>query len=145
MNFNWGTGIALFFSAFAISMVGMVMASRKHLPNMVQKNYYDLDLNYQDRLEKKQNTAALKVLPHVEYDDTIQMIRVIFPKDMKVERGTAKFYRSSTNDDEFTAGIENIFVLEVPAQHLTKGWWHIDLDWEAGGKKYYQENTFLIN
>ena len=142
MNFNWGTGIALFYGVFALSMIGMALSSRKHPPLLVQKNYYDLDLNYQARLEQKQNAAALTVLPQVQYDDAAQMARIIFPKDMKVERGTAKFYRPSTTDDDFTASIENIFVLEVPTSKLASGKWLIDLYWEAEGKKYFFETSF---
>ena len=59
MKFNWGTGIALAYGIFALSMVGVVFASRKHDPGLVQKNYYDLDLNYQARMDKKQNAWAL--------------------------------------------------------------------------------------
>ena len=63
MKLNWGTGIAMVYITFAVSMVGVVFASRKHDPGLVQKDYYELDLNYQDRLERKQHAAALTEKP----------------------------------------------------------------------------------
>jgi hypothetical protein len=142
MNINWGTGIAIFFSVFALGMTGMVMASRKYPPNMVQKNYYDLDLNYQDRLDRKQNPATLATKPVVQYDPAAQVFRIVFPENMIAAQGTAKFYQLSTDAYDFTTKIENTAVAEVPAQSLTGGRWHTDIEWESAGKKYYYETSF---
>ena len=58
MKFNWGTGIALAYGLFALGMVGAVFASRKHDPGLMQKNYYELDLNYQARMDKAKRCCA---------------------------------------------------------------------------------------
>ena len=59
MKFNWGTGIALVYGAFALIMVGVVIRSRQYDPGLVSKDYYNLDLNYQEHFDKKQNAANL--------------------------------------------------------------------------------------
>lgn len=144
MKFNWGTGIALFYSAFALMMVGAaVIASRNHDPGLVQKNYYDLDLNYQAHLEKKQNAAALAALPQVRFNAQASSIALQFPAEMKAS-GRAKFYRSATTKDDFSVKIENANALEIPAAKLASGRWHLELDWEAGDKKYFWETTIFI-
>ena len=63
MKFNFGTGIALVYGIFAVGMVTMVIISRGEDPGLVQKDYYNLDLNYQAHLTGKQNTAALTAQP----------------------------------------------------------------------------------
>lgn len=144
MKFNWGIGIALVYGIFAVAMVSAaVVASRNHDPGLVQKNYYDLDLNYQEHLEKKQNAAALTSMPQVRFNASSGVINLQFPAKTKAS-GTAKFYRSATTKDDFSVKIEDANALEVPAAKLASGRWHIELDWEADGKKYFWETAIFI-
>jgi nitrogen fixation protein FixH len=145
MKFNWGTGIALAYGIFMLSMVGAVFASRRHDPGLVQKNYYDLDLNYQARMDKKQNAAALAELPQTRFHALEKTISVQFPAGMTVSAGSAKLYRSATTRDDFSVKIENTNALEIPAKNLASGRWHIELDWEAGGKMYFWETVVIVN
>lgn len=144
MTFNWGTGIALFFGTFVLAMIGLVLASGRHDPGLMQKDYYDLDIHYQARLEKRQNTAALGTPPEVHFSKTDQTVAVRFPAGMNVAEGTAKFYRSSTTGDDFTVNIRNTGALDVPADKLAPGRWHVEFDWEADGKNYFWETTVNI-
>lgn len=145
MKFNWGTGIIIFFSFFAISMVSLVVATARHPPQMVQKDYYALDLNYQERLEKKQNTATLATMPQVSFDAAAQVVRVKFPEGMTAQSGTAKCYRSATTHDDVSVKIENATSVDVPAETFAAGRWHIELDWVAAdGKKYFWETTTFV-
>lgn len=135
----------LFFIFFAVSMVSAVIATTKHAPQMVQKDYYALDLGYQERLEKKQNTATLAVMPQVHFDAATQMIQVKFPEGMTVKSGTADCYRSATTRDDFSTKIENTSALNIPAGNLQSGRWHMELDWETtDGKKYFWDTAFTL-
>ena len=145
MKFNWGTGIALFYGIFALSMVGVVFASRRHDPGLMQKNYYDLDLNYQARLDKKQNAANLAELPTVRFDASVKIVGVNFPTGMNASSGSAKLYRSATTRDDFSVKIENANPLEIPAANMASGRWHVELDWEADGKAYFYESVVVVN
>ena len=144
MKFNWGTGIALVYGTFVLAMITIVFASRRHDPGLVQKDYYDLDLNYQGHLEKKQNTATLPLLPQVQFKGTDKTVAIQFPAGMNVTDGTARFYRPATTHDDFTVNIKNTGALEVPAESLASGRWYIEFDWEAGGKKYFWETTVNV-
>jgi hypothetical protein len=140
---NWGTGIVIFFSLFALSMIGAVVATTKHPPQMVQKDYYALDLNYQEHLQKKQNTAALRAFPKVAFGAAAQVLRVEFPEGMIAQSGTVKCYRSSTTHDDVLVKIENATSVEIPAEKFASGRWHLELDWEGtDGKKYFWEAVF---
>lgn len=145
MKFNWGTGIALAYGIFALSMVGVVFASRKHDPGLVQKNYYDLDLNYQARMDKKQNASALAELPQARFHVPGKTISVQFPAGMNVSGGTAKLYRAATTSDDFSVKFEHTNAIEIPAENLASGRWHLELDWEADGKKYFWETVVVVD
>jgi len=145
MKFNWGTGITIFFILFAASMTFAVIATTRYPPQMVQKDYYALDLNYQARLVQKQNTAALTTLPKVQYDGTAKTIRVALPEGMTASTGTAKCYRSMTTKDDFTTKFEQTSEFAIPAATLTAGRWHLELEWEAAdGKKYFWDTAITL-
>ncbi len=146
MKLNWGTGITIVYSLFALSMVAAVVQSRKHDPGLVQKDYYNLDLNYQDHLEKKQNTARLPEAVKVQYQATEQSIYVQFPANAGVPSGSVKCYRAATVKDDVTRPI-NVRAdgqMVIPAAGMTKGLWHLDIDWQANGVKYFQELTLTV-
>ncbi len=145
MTFHWGTGITIFFIFFVISMTCLVVATTRHPPQMVQHDYYALDLNYQDRLEKKQNAAALTAPPQVHFDGAGKNVQVSMPAGMIALHGTVKCYRSSTTRDDFFAKMENATGLNLPAGQLVPGRWHVELDWEAmDSKKYFWETTIEV-
>ncbi len=144
MKLNWGSGIAFAYLAFALGMVGVVFASRQHDPGLVQKDYYDLDLNYQDRLERKQNTAGLNRPPQVMYAATDKKVAVRFPDGMDAAAGTAKFYRSATTKDDFSVKFENGQPLSVSAENMFPGRWHVEMEWEVSGTKYFWESAFFV-
>lgn len=141
MKFSWGTGIALFYGLFVVLMLSAVMVARRHDVGLVQKNYYDLDLNYQAHLEKKQNAADLAVDVNVRFNAGADAVELQFPVAAGVPSGTIRFYRPTTVNDDFTVpvGADASGVMRVPASRLAEGRWVIEVDWQAGGKPYYKD------
>jgi nitrogen fixation protein FixH len=137
MKFNWGTGIVIFFTLFASSMIFAVVSTTKYPPQLVQKDYYALDLNYQDRLERKQNTAALLSRPTATFESNARRIKVQLPEGMVANQGSAKCYRSATTREDLTTSLDN---------NMTPGRWHVEMEWETtDGKKYFWETTLIIS
>ena len=141
MKLNWGTGIAITYGFFVLSMIGVVCASHRHDPGLVQKNYYDLDLNYQARLEKKQNAAALDAQPTLQYKAEGRSVTLRFPGDMTATEGTVKFYRPATTRDDFTIAISEKNSVDISAERMAPGRWYAECEWDAAGKKYYWEGS----
>jgi len=99
-------------------MIALVFASRQHDPGLMQKDYYALDLNYQDRLDRKQNAAKLSRPPQVQVAAAEQSLTIQFPDSMNNVLDSAKFYRSSTVKDDFLIKIEK----PNPGAELFKTW-----------------------
>ena len=144
MKLNWGTGIALTYAAFVAGMVFMVFASRKHDPGLVRKDYYALDLNYQQRLDGKQNAAQLANPPKVSYLAADKQLTVQFPDELSGISGKAKLYRSATVRDDFSVDLEKEST-NISTEKMAAGRWHIELEWESGSKKYYWETTVYVS
>jgi nitrogen fixation protein FixH len=146
MKINWGTGIALVYGVFALSMIGAVIASRSHDPRLVQQDYYTLDLNYQERLERKQNTAALPQDLLVRFDREARLVALQFPTSVGTPSGTVKFSQAAegTDDFELPVQVDANGLMQVPSTKLPEGRWHVEVVWDAGGKKFYQETVVTI-
>lgn len=144
MKFNWGTGIALVYLIFAGGMIGMVFASRKYDPGLVQNDYYNLDLNYQDRLDRKNNTAALPEQPKLVESGANKTVTIQLPAGMGDAQGNAKYYRSATVQDDFTLKFDNGQAPNISTEKLASGRWHVEMEWEAAGKKYFWESSFFV-
>jgi nitrogen fixation protein FixH len=143
---NWGTAIVLFFIFFAVSMVSAVVATTKHPPQLVQKDYYALDLNYQAHLEKKQHAAALSVRPEVVFDVAARAVQVTFPQGMTARTGTVKCYRSANAGDDITTALKDQATATIPIGHVPGGRWHVALDWEdTDGKAYFLEKILELH
>ena len=60
MKINWGSGIAIFYSLFVITMVYAVVRSTQFDNSLVSDHYYADDLKYQERFDKLSNAQNLK-------------------------------------------------------------------------------------
>ncbi len=141
---NWGKSIALVYIVFALSMIGFVFAARNHPPQMVQKDYYHLDLNYQDHLEKRQRAAALAQAPTAVFNGEKQAIEIQLPEGMTVEQGTIKCYQSADAAADFTVSFDQHTAVTIPKNRLRYGRWHFDLDWVSAGKSYFYETAVFV-
>lgn len=136
---NWGRGIAFVYLLFAGGMVFMVVRSTKHKPDMVRKDYYQLDLDYQDHLEKKQRAAALETPLKIAVNRPTGSIDFQFPKSNAT--GNLKLYRFNSESDAFEKpiSVSEGALMQIPIAEMAKGRWKIEADWQAEGLTYYQE------
>lgn len=146
MKLNWGTGIALVYSGFALVMVLFVLRSRQYDPGLVRNDYYNLDLNYQEHMQKKQNAANLAEGLLVHFDAVQRVIRLRFPANMGMPSGTIKCFRSVNVRDDINMDVKtgSDGQMEIPAAQMPNGLWHLEVDWQASGTKYFHETTLTI-
>ena len=146
MKFNWGTGIALFYSIFAITMVGLALQTTKHDVGLVKKDYYDDDINYQSHYVKMQNARNLTTDLVIKLNADGQNIVLQFPKDLPNATGQILLFRpSQTGVDtklDIKTDAQNAQVLSTTG--LKSGLWKIKVDWQAEGKEYYKEQGIVI-
>ncbi len=142
MKFHWGFGIALFYGAFVVAMLAMVIRSRAHDPGLVSKDYYQLDLNYQAHLEKKQNAANLRTPVMGRYDTQKEAFLLLFPAAAGKPTGKVKCFRASTTRDDRWLEIKTNEhgIMEIPAANFAPGRWHLEADWQGqDGRPYFHE------
>jgi hypothetical protein len=146
MKFNWGTGIFLVLTFFILALIAFFIFINNLDINLVEGNYYEKELVYQERIDKINNTSSLpgKIKVVQEPD----MIIIQFPQlDTTIAPiGSLMFYRPSDPEKDFSVPLQlNDSSRQVfDIKGLDKGKWVIKLDWEMGGKEYYYEEGVII-
>lgn len=147
MKFNWGTGIAAVYITFALAMIGFVIKSSQHDVNLVKKNYYDDDINYQTHYDKVKNARSLTKDLNIDLITEGADIALKFPSETPNPTGTVTFFRPSKTGVDQTLDIkvneQNEMI--IPASAFQSGLWKVQVDWQANGKPFYKEQNIIIN
>ena len=145
MKFNWGTGIVLTFIGFIgfilFFVIKMSMDDRAN-HDLVTKEYYKAELEYQQEIDAEQNAVANAV--QLSTKKTPEGVLLIFPKNLKTQniKGTVSLYRPSNKhlDFDLPLSLSNAHLL-IPDKRLLDGRWDIKVSWEYLGEKYlYKES-----
>ncbi len=140
MKINWGTGIVIafvFFISFILYFVITMSTNKKYKHDLVTKNYYEKELQYQDDIEKEQNAKQLPI--NVDYTRTEEGLRIQFPKEMSNDgiSGEVILYRPSNKTFDFILPIQlKSHTLLIPKERLLEGRWNLKVDWKYKGKAY---------
>jgi hypothetical protein len=147
MKFNWGTGIATFYSIFALTMVGLAIKSTFSPVLLEKKNYYDDDINYQAMMNKKQNSQALTHDVKIVYQSEVSELHLYFPTELPPPTGKITFFRPSslTKDSVITIQTDTARHQVIGVQNFQIGLWRVQIDWQSDGKTYWKEEKIYID
>lgn len=145
MKLNWGSGIAIFYTLFVITMVYMVVRASQSDINMVQDNYYDQDLHYEQFRKSRQNGQEKGVLA-IDYQAGDKNVFLQFPPEEKVVQGSVQFYRPSNQnlDQNMDINLDDQNRMAVAIDQLARGYWKVVVKWDVEGKSYYREEQLIL-
>jgi len=147
MKFNWGTGIVLafaFFISFILYFVITMNTNKKYKHDLVTKNYYKKELEYQDDIEKEKNGNNL--LNNVDYKRTKKGLLIAFPSEMNSSNisGNVLMYRPSNKVSDFKIPIKlTNHTLLIPKDRLLEGRWNLSIDWKYKEKAYLYKQEIV--
>jgi len=140
MKLNWGTSIVVAFIAFIVFILYFVVnmiVNDKYDHDLVTEEYYKAELEYQQDIDKQNNSKTLS--KNITYKRTNEGLMVYFPEDLQPEKITGKLflYRPSNKqlDFETTLSLSKSYLL-IPDNRLVDGRWNIKIDWQYNGKSY---------
>ncbi|MBW8686048.1 FixH family protein [Chitinophaga rhizophila] len=144
---HWGHKIIIVFIVFAAGILTLVTKSMRTRIDMVTPDYYAEELKYQQVIDGRREAKSLSA--PVSINQSPQSIGVLFPSEMHgiTMKGNVLFYRASDSRQDVSLPLqldENGLML-VSKQRFHKGNYRVKLQWEAGGKSYYQENFVTVN
>lgn len=143
MRFNWGHGIALFYTTFAVSMITMAVKTTNYDHSLVVDNYYEEDLRYQQQIDKQTAAAALLQPLEWHYDHRADQLELQFPTGLGRIAATLHLYRPSDKrlDRRLPLLVPPDGRVRVSAADWQAGRWKLNLEWEADGVRYYHAKT----
>lgn len=144
-TFNWGHKIAIVYLMFVAGILFLVFKASQVSFDLVEKDYYEAELRYQERIDDTKRTQSLSQPLTIQHRSG--EITVSFPSDFlgKQIRGDAFLYCPSDARKDVKAPFsvqDDALILQIPPTN--KGMYRLKLQWSAAGKNYFhEENIFL--
>ncbi len=146
MKFNWGYGIAIFYSVFVLALVFQVFKSTQYDHSLVSDKYYAEDIAYQEHYDKLANSQSLEQEVSVSQNGSKSAVEIQFPKDLSNIRGEIHFFCPSDSRQDFRVPVRpnGDYKQVVSTQNLKPGLWRLKIDWKASRKSYFKEEVIII-
>lgn len=144
-RFNWGTGIALTYTAFAAATSTFVAFAMDRRVDLVSVDYYAQSLQLDRRMEAERNALALGPALSVA-EVSARAVRISLPRDLApAAAGTIRLYRASSaaDDRELPLAVNAEGSQDVPLDGLAAGRWTVQVQWTALGRAYYIQRDVM--
>jgi len=147
MKFHWGVGITIFYVSFVLVLVGFVIFTTFNKVELVDENYYESEIQYQQKIDKIKRSNGLAQSLMIQALD--KSVLLVYPAGYKTDdiSGTIEFYRPSEKNLDFkakvtpdTSGKQIVF-----SNNFKKGLWKVKVDWAIGDSTYYNEQVLIMN
>lgn len=145
-NSFWGYGIALTYIVFFIAVMATVFFSFTKDVNLVTEDYYEQEIEYQNKINRLEETNKLNYKPSINV--TKKFILIGFPDSLEYSKlsGKINFYRPSDHKNDFSLDLDltSEFRQEISTDKLNIGYWKINLEWIYDNKNYLIEKSFFV-
>lgn len=139
----WPYAIILVFVCFAVFIGQFVYRSIQNPTNLVDKNYYQNELDYQDVIDAKSKGLGIKNRMNVRLENKVLIID--FVEDWKDVSGQVYLYNPIGNEKDIKQAFsikEN--QLKMKLRGLINGVWVLKLGFNHEGEDYYLEEKLNV-
>lgn len=145
-KFHWGHGIALFFTLFVVATLYMVVKAGKQSIELKTENYYEEEIQYQQRITAIQNAKSINFFVEKIIDDSGTYLLLPSYMDSLYQGAQINFYRPSNESYDFKMDLdtdeEGLF--KVPMEQIHSGLYHLEISFEDSVKSYYYETQVFF-
>ena len=140
---NWGYKIAIFYTAFAMFILALVIKSMNQKYDLVADDYYDKELKFQGQIDKQ--TLVNKEGKQVVWKQEANSLHLVFPTTESVT-GEIKFFRPSDATKDFSIAVmpDSTGNQLIDLDKSIKGKYLLQIDWNENGNAYFQENIIIL-
>ena len=139
---NWGTKLVIgmaIFMAFILSLSYKMIFSNSDA--LIEKDYYEQGLNYNEKYDAKQRAVADSVIPEVNMDQTGVTFSFRLPTDCKFH---FKRLSDSKMDKVIERSTDQDLKIAVSNSELKKGPWRLSAYYAMNGKNYAFEKEIIM-
>lgn len=142
MNITWGHKVTFAFLAFAVFILYMVSKMLNTQVDLVEKDYYAKELQFQNQINKHNNMLALGdsavIISQDEYQIKIEI------KDISPEKINLYFYYPADIKNDTSLFFQKQNLIMIDKKYLKKGKTKLKIEWKDTQKEYYYEKELLI-
>ena len=128
-------------------MIFLVSIAIRQDYDLVDNDYYQKSVNYQQHIEEVKNTAALS--EKIKFDQSSDTLKIIFPKLGNIQEysGEIHFYSpvEEKRDETLKLKLTENFSQSIGLKSLKKGRYTVKIEWAANKVDYYQEEDILVS
>ena len=143
---NWGNKILLTFIVFGAGMFYLVYRSLSTQYELVEKDYYNSELRYQQVIDGTNRVNQLS--SPVKVEQTANGITLELPSEMKNKTisGDIWFYCSydAKRDKRFPLTITSEGSQLFPSSAILPGSYIVKINWDNEGNNYFSEKNLTV-
>lgn len=143
----WGKGIWMLYGGFVVFILTLVGWATAQRFDLVESDYYERGLAYQQRIDQVNQTKAAGQSPTAEFDKHDRALTVCFAvPPTRLERGTIHFFRPSDAQSDFTVPLvlDSTGCQRISDGRLQQGQWRLKYEWTAAGRPFYWEDVVFL-
>lgn len=144
MKWNWGYGIALFYTIFVLALGYQLYRSFQYDRSLVVDDYYAKDLAYQEQYDRLNNAQTHNA--DLKLSRQNGMLTIQFPQGHEAPQGGIQFYRPDNKDldQHYPIKVDSAGQFHKDIQDLIPGKWRIKVSWQWQGVDYFVEKETVI-
>lgn len=140
-------GIIIAIIIAIVLLIVFVIFSSQNTFTLVERDYYQKEINYQSQIDRKMRTNQLSQKVNIYNDDEGVVLQ--FPSIFLLEdiNGKIIFFRPSDSNLDFHMQLDlNQDGLQtISSAHLKKGAWIVKVFWNNQQYEYYYEKRIFVN
>jgi hypothetical protein len=142
---NWGWKIAIVYISFAAMTVTFVVLASMKKVNLVEEDYYEKEIKYQDQIDRIKNTVASEDVFDILYTPTSQELSMQYSGAGTLV-GEIQFFRPSDEGQDMLVplNLDQTGQQKFNTEKLLKGLWVVKVTWETEGTSFYKSQQIHI-
>lgn len=142
---NWGWRIAIVYTTFALMVLSFVFFSATKKVNLVEENYYEEEINYQDQIDRIKNSKDYGTDFLLTFNEDSNVLSVQYSGKDEI-KGELHLFRPSDSDLDMKLplNLDKNGYQKVDVSSLKKGLWVLKTNWSNKDKSFYKKLSFEI-
>lgn len=143
MKINWGHKLVFFMVLFMLFIVVMVYKISQQHVDLVDKNYYEKGIEYQEEIDKFNASDSIQY----EIDFNNEKKKLSFITNISNLEGTLYFYRPSDAKLDFDVPfkLDEKGMFTYPLSNVKRGTWKVTFEWKLKGELMAAERYIVFD
>jgi hypothetical protein len=145
IKLNWGAGIALTYLGFVAMIVCLVVMSIHQKIDLVTDQYYTEELQFQNKIDKKNRSLALDTPLRWSVGD--QYLEIQYPNTSNNDdvSGNVTLYCPANNEHDRSIKIQTKNLKQrIALTEIPEGRYQLKIDWQHGSETYFNEGVIMV-